>query len=239
LADNDWDDGYEHRPRPRPKYKSVEVVDVDYVKVEGSKHYDDKSHYTHYDWKHKFKGIYLKGQFGLGEYSSADNASGTSSWGLSVGKRVNPRLSYEFGFVRTSYEVNDPRGNVEFDYYGNASVLGNNLRDLDQYNFNSLVDYKLFYTRDVSVAFRTGISYVTRESSASTQSGFAKVKSDAFDAIFGVSSDIRLGEGFFATGSFDYFTNIFSDVTDTGYNFVTRVEESDYYVFGVGLKYEF
>lgn len=238
MGDDNWNEGHGyHEPK---EHKTVKVVKVNHVKPDAPKHDTvENNKYSHSSWSDKVKDYYFKGQLGLGEYSAAENATGVASWGLSVGKNINTRLHYEVGVFKTSYEVDDPRGNVEFDIYGNAYDLGNNLRDLEQYNFNALLGYKLITTNDISAAFRAGLSYARRTSDASTLDGFAEFKSNAVDGLLGVSADVRLGESFFATGSFDYFTNVLNNISSSNQDIVERVENSDYYVLGVGLKYEF
>lgn len=244
MGDDSWDDGYHGQHQQQYQHQNhqepVKVVKVNHVKPDAPKHDTvESNNYSHSSWADTVKGFYFKGQLGLGEYSAAENATGISSWGISLGKNVNRRLYYEVGVFRTSYEVNDPRGNTEFDFYGNAYTLGSNLRDLEQYNFNSLLGYKLIKTSDFSVSLRGGLSYVRRVSDATTLNNFAKFRSNAVDALFGVSSDVRLGNSFYATGSFDYFTNFLNNISSSDQDIVQRVEKSDYYVLGVGLKYEF
>ena len=187
---------------------------------------------------------YVRGQFGVGTYN-AENTESSASWGLAIGKNINQRLHIEFNFLSSNYTVDDPRGNSErvYDYYEDYTVYqagpDSNLRDLTQLNYTSFLGYNIIIDPIFKVALRGGLSYVQRDSESTRIDGFSQVSTDAVDVVFGASSDFRLAHKLYVVGTFDYFTNLTNEVFESTGDDVERVEVSDYFVVGVGLKYEF
>lgn len=187
---------------------------------------------------------FLRGQFGLGSYN-ANNSDSAFSWGLALGKNLSPRLHVEFNYLSSDYTINDPRGNFEdrrLGFRGQTVRVKefSNLRDLSQNNFSGVLGYNLLLGPTYKAALRAGLSYVRRDSESSNIPNFSEVSTDAVDAIVGASVDFELARNIYVVGNFDYFTNVFNDLfEDQAKDDAVRVEVSDYFVFGVGLKYQF
>ena len=180
---------------------------------------------------------YIKGQIGLGDYSDAENAFSTSSWGVVLGKEVSPRIYAEIGLYKTSYEVFDPNPEAGFDpFFGRVA---SQYRDLDQYNLSGALGLNIIKTKGVLGSLRGGLSYVRRDSESSDIKGFQSFRSNTVDALIGASADIEVANNIYVTGSFDYYTNLLSDIASTDLKVVENVENSNYYVLGVGLKLKF
>jgi hypothetical protein len=158
---------------------------------------------------------------------------------LAVGKNLDSRMHIEFSFLSSEYTVDDPRGNYEVGRFGDLLIEPNDLRDLNQYNYTGLIGYKIIKASEFDVALRGGLSYVRRNSESSNLEGFSQVNSDAVDAVLGAAGDFRLSNQLYVVGTFDYFTNVTNDIFESNDDIAERVEVSDYFVFGVGLKYEF
>jgi len=181
---------------------------------------------------------YVRGQAGLGTYN-AENTESSFSWGIGIGKKLSSKLHVEFNYLSSNYTVDDPRGNYEVGYYGDVLIEPSNFRDLTQSNYSGVVGYNILVNPMYKAAIRGGVSYVRRSSESSNIADFSKVDTDAIDVIIGASADVELAKNTYVVGSFDYFTNISNDLFETSADDATRVEVSDYFVVGVGLKYEF
>lgn len=174
--------------------------------------------------------LYLKGMIGLGDYRAAENATGVSSWGVSVGKQLDTKLSFEIGLFRTAYEVNDPNA---------AAYLNDNLRDLTQYNLTGALGYKLMQRDQFGLNLRAGLSYVRRDSDSANYPGAQRVRSNTIDGLIGAEADVEIAQNISVTAGLDYYTNLINDIASTNSEIADRVEKRDYFVFGVGLKLNF
>ena len=194
------------------------------------------------DKKHDFytqnRRWYIGGQFGLADYG-AYNAKNSSTWGLSIGKNFDRKIHLEFNFMSSNYTIDDPRGNYEVDYWGNLYIEPNDLRDLSQYNYSGILGYNIVRNRNFRMSLRGGLSYVQRDSQSSEINGFSRVSTDAVDLAVGARAELELSNKLYAVSTFDYFTNLTNDVFEDSGRYADRVEISDYYVWGLGLRYEF
>ena len=183
---------------------------------------------------------YIKGQIGMGDYSDADNAFSTTSWGVAIGKELSTRLYGELGLYKTSYEIYDP---FAVPVGKNCGVFGcesiSNSRDLDQYNLSAILGWKLIQSQGVTGSIRGGLSYVRRDSESSDIEGVQSFRSNTIDGLIGVGADVEIARNLSVTASFDYYSNLLNDIASTDLDVVENVEESDYYVLGIGLKLNF
>lgn len=171
---------------------------------------------------------YIKGQLGLGSYE-ASNTSLEAAWGMALGADLNSRWYAEIGLLKSGYDVNDPY----------ATPAPSQMRSLDQYNVTGLVGLKLISTARLVGSLKGGFSYVRRNSESSDLSGFQPFSSNTLDGTLGIGVDVAMTQNLALTGGFDYYTNLLNDIASTDSDVVERVEHSDYYFLGVGLKLKF
>ncbi len=185
---------------------------------------------------------YIKGQFGMGKYFAANNTKtpiGNSSWGFSVGKHIDNNWIIEIGLYKTSYEVNDPGASVIQTYDFNNRYSYSQTRSLGQYNFSGLLGFKLIDTNNILGSLRGGLSYVKRNSESSDIPGAQTFNSNTIDSLLGAGIDVGVAENVMLTASFDYYSNLLNDIGSTNSQIVKRVETANYYVVGLGLKFNF
>ncbi len=185
---------------------------------------------------------YLKGQLGMGKYSAARNARtpiGDASWGFSVGKHIDDRWTIEAGLYKTSYEIDDPGAYSVETYDFNNRYLYSQARSLKQYNFSGLLGFKLINANRVLGSLRGGLSYVRRHSESSDIPGIQAFRSNTIDGLLGLGVDVEIDTNIMLTASFDYYSNLLNDIGSTNLQVVERVETANYYVAGVGLKFNF
>ncbi len=184
---------------------------------------------------------YVKGQLGMGKYSAGNSRTpiGTSSWGIGAGKHINSRWLVEVGVYKTAYEIDDPGAVVVQSYDYNGYSTYSQARTLDQYNFSGLLGFKLINTNKILGTLRGGMSYVRRDSESSDIAGFQAFRSNTIDGLLGAAVDMEVAENIMLTASFDYYSNLLNDIASTNSQVVERVETADYYVLGLGLKFNF
>jgi len=198
-----------------------------------------KSHYSNNggSWGRSAEGLYVKGLVGIGSYEASNTGFSTGNWGVGLGKNVSPRVFAEVNLTKTTYEVDDSRATPVVNCQFNCGL--SQLRDLSQYNFTGMMGYNLIKTQDFTGSLKAGLSYVRRDSESSDIAGFESFRSNTIDALIGANAEVALAQRLSLVGSVDYYTNLLNDIASTDSATVERVETADYYVLGVGLKFEF
>jgi len=188
-------------------------------------------------WVGSADGLYVKGLVGIGSYKASNTGFSTGNWGLGLGKNVNHRVFAEFNVTKTTYEIDDPRARPVLNCRYNCNV--SQLRDLSQYNFTGMMGFNLIKNQGFTGGLKAGLSYVRRDSDSSDIAGFQAFRSNTIDGLLGANAEVALANNIALVGSVDYYTNLLNDIASTNSATVERVETADYYVLGVGLKFEF
>jgi hypothetical protein len=203
---------------------------------------DAPAAHTSYDsmnqsWLGSAKGLYIKGGVGIGSYKASNSGFSTGNWGLGLGKNISPRVFVEANLNKTTYEIDDPRASQIQNCQFNCNF--SQLRDLNQYNFTGMMGFNLIRNQGFTGGLKAGLSYVRRDSESSDIAGFESFRSNTIDGLIGANAEVALANNIALVGSVDYYTNLLNDIASTNSDTVERVETSDYYVLGVGLKFEF
>jgi len=188
-------------------------------------------------WSQSAEGLYVKGLVGMGSYKASNTGFSTGNWGLGLGKNVSPRLFAEVNMTKTTYEINDPRATPVQNCQFNCGL--SQFRDLSQYNFSGIMGVNLIKSQGFTGSLKAGVSYVRRDSESSDIPGLESFRSNTIDGLVGASAEVGLANNIALVGSFDYYTNLLNDIASTNSATVQRIETADYYVLGVGLKFEF
>ncbi len=179
--------------------------------------------------------MYMAGQLGMMDYQSAD-VDTKSSIGISIGSLSESNFSFEVDFLYSNHYVNDT-----YWVY----------REMDQYNLGLTARYNLAIGKiRPNVGF--ALSYTVRDYSAPRDyaDGYSydfigSMKSNAFDAglVTGVSvavtDDMELGLEYKYMSNLSYKYEDEDEFNAPGYRNRQQLEDQNYDVWGVSLRYMF
>ena len=88
-------------------------------------------------------------------------------------------------------------------------------------------------------SLRGGLSYVRRDSESSDIKDFQSFRSNAIDGLIGASASFEVAKNTSLVLSYDHYTNLLNDIASSNFDIVESIEETDYSVVSIGLKFNF
>lgn len=190
---------------------------------------------------------YIMPSFGLGSYPGINNVEGAYSLGINLGAEYMNGLMVEGSFNLSSYDLYNCYGSSSCNYSYNQ----NNLLELTQYSFGANVKYQFNASGRLRPVVGGVFSYTLREyEQVYYSSGTSNVKSNAFDLglLGGVNVDVS--DVWSVAVDFRYMFNLANRVDrdsvngnaafiNNSYSNSTPIEDLDYYLFNVGMKFKF
>lgn len=190
---------------------------------------------------------YIMPSFGLGNYPGIDNVEGAYSLGINLGAEYMNGLMVEGSFNLSSYDLYNCYGSSSCNYAYNQ----NNLLELTQYSFGTNVKYQFNSSGRLRPVVGGVISLTMREyEQVYYSTGTSNVTSYAMDLglLGGVNVDVS--DFWSVAVDFRYMFNLANRVDrnsvngntafiNNSYMNATPVEDLDYYLFNVGMKFKF
>tara|TARA_Y100000780_G_scaffold232245_1_gene261860 strand:+ start:11129 stop:12418 length:1290 start_codon:yes stop_codon:yes gene_type:complete len=190
---------------------------------------------------------YLMPSIGLGNYPGIDNVEGAYSIGINLGAEYMNGLMVEGSFNLSSYDLYNCYGSSSCNYSYNQ----NNLLELTQYSVGTNVKYQFNSSGRLRPVVGGVVSLTMREyEQVYYSSGTSNVKSYAMDLglLGGVNVDVS--DVWSVAVDFRYMFNLTNRVDrnsvggntafiNNSYANATPVEDLDYYLFNVGMKFKF